>query len=57
MIMAALAIFQAWFWVGFGIGKFLFVYVLKTFSPQKLRVVGACLHLADCPFNCVTIRD
>jgi hypothetical protein len=33
MIMAALAIFQAWIWVGFGIGKFLFNYVLKKFLP------------------------
>jgi hypothetical protein len=33
MIMAALAVFQAWIWVGFGIGKFLFDYVLKRFLP------------------------
>ena len=47
MNMSALAIFQTWFWVRIVIGKFSFVYVLETFSPQKLRVLGACLHLAD----------
>jgi hypothetical protein len=31
--MAALAIFQAWISVGYGIGKFLFDYVLKKFLP------------------------
>jgi len=34
MIMAALAIFQAWICVGFGIDKLLFVYVFKTFTLQ-----------------------
>jgi len=57
MIMAALATFKAWIWVGFGIGKFLFVDVLKTFSPQKLHVLGACLHLAVCLLHCVPITD
>jgi len=33
MIVAALAIFHAWIWVGVGIGKFLFVCILKTFLP------------------------
>jgi len=33
MIMAALAIFHVWIWLGEGIGKSLFDYVLKTFSP------------------------
>ena len=43
MIMAALAIFQAWICVGVEICKFLFVYVLKTFSPQKLGCFGFML--------------
>ena len=43
MIMAALAIFQAWICVGVEICKFLFVYVLKTFSPQKLGFFGFVL--------------
>jgi len=34
MIMVALAIYHAWIWMAVGIGKFLFVYVLKTFSPR-----------------------
>jgi hypothetical protein len=42
MIMAALAIFQAWIWVGVGLDKFLFVYVLKTFTPQKVNVLVSC---------------
>jgi hypothetical protein len=33
MIMTDLAIFQEWFGVGMGIGKFLFDSVLKTFLP------------------------
>jgi hypothetical protein len=49
MNMAALVIFQAWIWVRVGIGKFLFVYVLKTFLPQKLHILGAaCIWLAAC---------
>jgi hypothetical protein len=57
MIMAALAIFQAWILVRVGIGKFLFVYVLKTFLPWKLHVLGACLHLGDCLLHCVSLTD
>jgi hypothetical protein len=49
MSMAAVTIFQAWIWVGVGIGKFLFVCVLKTFLPQKLHILGAaCIWLAAC---------
>ena len=51
MIMAALAIFQAWICVGVGIGKFLFVYVLKTFSPQKLRFFGFMLASGLLPLS------
>ena len=46
MTMAALAIFQTWIWVGFGIGKFLFDYVLKKFLPWKWMFwVHACIWL------------
>jgi hypothetical protein len=55
VIMAALAIFQAWIWVGFVIDKFLFVCMLKTLSPRKLHILGACLHLADFLFHCVPV--
>jgi hypothetical protein len=48
MIISALAIFQAWIWLGVGVGKLLYDYVLKTFLPQKINVLGACLHLSDC---------
>jgi hypothetical protein len=57
MNMATLAIFQAWIWVRVGIGKFLFVCVLQTFSPRKLHVLGACLHLADYLYHCIPIMD
>ena len=35
MNMTDLAIFQTWIWLRVGVGNFLFVYVLKTFSPRK----------------------
>jgi hypothetical protein len=57
MIMSALATFKAWIWVGFGTGNFLFVNVLKTISPQKLHVLGACLHLAVWLLHCVPVVD
>ena len=42
--MATLAVFQALIWVRVGIGKFLFVYVLKTFLPQNYMFwVNACI--------------
>jgi len=54
MIISTLAVFQAWTWLGVGIGKFLFDYVLKTFSPQKLNVLGANLNLAGYLLYCVS---
>jgi hypothetical protein len=48
LIIAALAIFQAWIWLGVGVGKLLYDYVLKTFSPRKVNILGACLHLTAC---------
>ena len=48
MIISALAIYQAWIWLRVGRGKLLFDRVLKTFSPWKVNVLGACLHLAGC---------
>ena len=57
MNMASLAIFQTLMCVIMVIGKFFFVYVLETFSSQKLWVLGACLHLADSLFHCVPVTD
>jgi len=57
MNMAALAMFHAWICVSVGIGKFLFIYVFKTFSPRKLYVFGACFHLADFLLHCITVTD
>jgi len=37
--------------VGVGIGKFLFVYVLKTFSPRKVYVFGVNFHVTLCSGN------
>ena len=54
MIISTLAVFQAWTWLGVGIGKFLFDYVLKTFSPRKLNVLGANLNLAGYLLYCVS---
>jgi peptidoglycan biosynthesis protein MviN/MurJ (putative lipid II flippase) len=45
MMMAALPIFQALIQMGMHIGKFLFGYVLKSFMPQKVNILDACLHI------------
>jgi hypothetical protein len=57
MNMAALAMLPAWIFVSVGIGKFLFIFVLKTFLPRKLYVLGACLHPTDILLHCVTVMD
>jgi hypothetical protein len=57
MNMAALTIFQAWIWLRVVIRKFVFVYVLKTFPPRKLHVLGSCLHLAYSLFYCMNGLD
>jgi len=43
--------------MGVGIGKFLFDCVLKTFSPQKVNVLGGNLHLAGYLLHCVPKMD
>jgi hypothetical protein len=47
MIIVAFSNISGMDFSGKGIGKFLFDYMLKTFSPQKVNILGACLHLAD----------
>ena len=42
MITAALAIFQAWFWVGVGIGKLLNDLGIRNILDTKLHGLGAC---------------
>ena len=42
MIIAALAIFQAWFWVGVGIGKLLNDLGIRNVLDTKLQGLGAC---------------
>ena len=41
MIIAALAIFQAWIWVGVCIGEFLNDLGVRNIVYTKLRVLGA----------------
>jgi len=43
--------------MGVGISKFLFDYVLKTFSPRKLNVLGANLHLAGYLLHCDHVEE
>jgi hypothetical protein len=51
MIIVVLITFEACVWVGMGMGKFLFVYVLKTFLPRKyIFWMHGCIWLAVC-FN------
>ena len=57
MIMAALAIFQAWICVGVCIDKFLNDVVVRNISTHKLHGLGGCLCLAGCLFRCITIAD
>jgi len=42
MIIAALAIFQAWIWVAVGIGKFLNGLGVRNIFNTKLPNLGAC---------------
>jgi len=42
MIIAALAIFQAWFWVGVCIGKLLNDLGIRYILDTKLHGLGAC---------------
>ena len=42
MIIAALAIFQAWIWVGVNIGEFLNDLSVRNIVDTKLHVLGAC---------------
>jgi len=42
MIMAVLAIFQPWFWVGVDIGNFLIDLGVKNIFDTKLQFLGAC---------------
>ena len=42
MIIASLAIFQAWIWVGVVIGKFLNDLGVRNIVDTKLHVLGAC---------------
>jgi len=49
MIIAALAIFQAWIWVGVGIGSFLNGLCVRNIFNIKLHSLGACYCLAGCP--------
>jgi len=55
MIMSALAIFQAWIWVGFGIGKFLFVCSKTLAMKIKIFWVHAWIWLIA--LHCVPITD
>jgi hypothetical protein len=57
IIAAPLAIFSAWICVGVGIGKFLFVCVLKTFSPWKVNILGGSFRLAGSLLHCVWVTD
>jgi len=57
MNMEALSIFQAWVCMEEGIGKFFLDIYVKTFSPWKVHVLGACLHLAGCLLHCVPVMD
>jgi len=43
--------------MGVGIGKFLFDFVLKTFSPREVSVLGANLHLAGYLLHCIPKTD
>jgi hypothetical protein len=45
MIMAALSIFQAWIWIGVGMGKFLNDLGVQNIFDTKLHSLGACLCL------------
>jgi hypothetical protein len=51
MNMAALAIFQAWIFVRLGIGKFLFVCVLKKFTCPKITYFGCMLACGWLPLS------
>jgi hypothetical protein len=42
MIMAALSIFQAWIWMGVGMGKFLNGLGMSNILDTKLHGLGAC---------------
>jgi hypothetical protein len=42
MIIAALAIFQAWMWVGVSTGKFLNGLGVRNIFNAKLHSLGAC---------------
>ena len=42
LIIAALAIFQAWIWVGVGMGEFLIDLGVRNVVDTKLRGLGAC---------------
>ena len=57
MIIAALAIFQAWFWVGVSIGKLLNDLDIRNILDTKLHGMGACYRLVGCLFCCITVGD
>jgi hypothetical protein len=49
MVISALGVFKVWIWMGVGIGKLLFVFVLKTFSQQNVMLwVLAGIWLTAC---------
>jgi TM2 domain-containing membrane protein YozV len=56
MIMAALAIFCAWVWVGVGLGKFLIDLGGKNFFDTKITWSGSVLTFGWL-YRCITITD
>jgi hypothetical protein len=42
MIMAALSVFQAWIWMGVGMGKFVIDLGVSNILATKLHGLGAC---------------
>jgi len=42
MVVAALAIFQAWIWMAVGMGKFLNGLGARNIFKTKLHSLGAC---------------
>jgi len=58
MIMAALSIFQAWIFVGVGIGKFLNDIVVRNIFNTKITWSGRILVFGWLAvFHCITVVD
>jgi len=57
MILAALAIFQAWICVGVGKGNFLNGLGVRYSLDTKLPGLRARYCLAGCLFHCITVAD